>query len=77
MREQEAMELKLQQEAEDKAHQGNMARIEKKLAIINGEAPVEEKKVVKKPTTKKKSTAKKPVAKKKTTTKKATKKKTK
>ena len=71
------MQLKQKQEAEDKAHQENMARIEKKIAMINGEVPVEEKQVVKKTTTKKKSTVKKSVAKKKTTTKKATKKKTK
>ena len=60
LREQEAMELKQQQEAEDKAHQENMARIKKKIAIINGEAPVEEKKVVKTTTAVKKTTVKKP-----------------
>ena len=45
LREQEAVELKQQQQAADKAHQENMARIEKKMAIINGEI-VEEKKPV-------------------------------
>ena len=63
LREQEAVELKQQQQAADKAHQENMARIEKKMAIINGEI-VEEKKPVKKATTKK-PTTKKPAAKKK------------
>ena len=73
MRQQEAMELKQQQEAEGKAHQENMARIAKKMAIINGEQVVEEKpkkqvkKTQPKKTTAKKPVAKKPVAKKKTT----------
>ena len=62
LREQEAVELKQQQQATDKAHQEKMARIEKKMAIINGEI-VEEKKPVKKATTKK-TTTKKPAAKK-------------
>ena len=55
LREQEAVELKQQQQAADKAHQENMARIEKKMAIINGDI-VEEKKPVKKTTTKKTTT---------------------
>ena len=65
MRQQEAIELKQQQEAEDKAHQENMARIAKKMAIINGEQVVEEKpkKQVKK-SQPKKTITKKPAAKK-------------
>ena len=62
-REQEAIEQKAKLEAEEKAHQANMARIERKMAIINGEI-VEEGKPKK--TTKKvtKKTTKKPAAKK-------------
>ena len=59
LREQEAKEQKAALEAADKAHQENMARIEKKMAIINGDV-VEEVKP-KKTTTK---TTKKPAAKK-------------
>ena len=63
LREQEAKSLVEKLQASAKAHQENMARIEKKMAIINGEI-VEEKKPVKKATTKK-ATTKKPAAKKK------------
>ena len=59
LREQEAKEQKAALEAADKAHQKNMARIEKKMAKINGDL-VEE--VKPKKTTKK--TTKKPAAKK-------------
>ena len=37
LREQEAKEQKAALEAADKAHQENMARIEKKMAMINGD----------------------------------------
>jgi DNA-binding protein H-NS len=59
LREQEAKEQKAALEAAEKAHQENMARIEKKMAKINGDL-VEE--VKPKKTTKK--TTKKPAAKK-------------
>ena len=59
LRAQEAKEQKAALEAADKAHQENMARIEKKMAKINGDL-VEE--VKPKKTTKK--TTKKPAAKK-------------
>ena len=54
MREQEAKEQKAALEAADKAHQENMARIEKKMAIINGDVveEVKPKKTTKKTTTK-------------------------
>ena len=63
LREQEAKEQKAALEAADKAHQENMARIEKKMAIINGDVVevVKPKKTTKKTTTK---TTKKPAAKK-------------
>ena len=63
LREQEAKEQKAALEAADKAHQENMARIEKKMAKINGEVVEEDKpkKTTKKTTTK---TTKKPAAKK-------------
>tara|TARA_Y100001973_G_scaffold7745_1_gene10741 strand:- start:114 stop:392 length:279 start_codon:yes stop_codon:yes gene_type:complete len=66
MRQQEAIEQKAKRVAEEKAHQANMARIEKKMAIINGETVVEEKPVKKKvkKTPAKKTTTKKPAAKK-------------
>ena len=63
LREQEAVELKQQQQAADKAHQENMDRLAKKMAIINGEV-VEEEKPVKKKATVKKAKPKKPAAKK-------------
>ena len=68
LREQEAIEQKAKLEAEEKAHQANMARIQKKMDRIEKGLPVEEiiegmsKKPVKKTTTKK--TPKKPAAKK-------------
>ena len=63
LREQEAKEQKAALEAAEKAHQENMARIEKKMAIINGDVveEVKSKKTTKKTTTK---TTKKPAAKK-------------
>ena len=63
LREQEAKEQKAALEAAEKAHQENMARIEKKMAIINGDVveEVKPKKTTKKTTTK---TTKKPAAKK-------------
>ena len=63
LREQEAKEQKAALEAAEKAHQENMARIEKKMAIINGDVveEVKPKRTTKKTTTK---TTKKPAAKK-------------
>ena len=51
LRAQEAKEQKAALEAADKAHQENMARIEKKMAIINGDVveEVKPKKPRKKP----------------------------
>jgi len=68
LREQEAIEQKAKLEAEEKAHQANMARIQKKMDRIEKGLPVEgiiegmSKKPVKK--TKTKKTPKKPAAKK-------------
>ena len=63
IREQDAKEQKAALEAAEKAHQENMARIEKKMAIINGDVveEVKPKRTTKKTTTK---TTKKPAAKK-------------
>ena len=63
LREQEAKEQKAALEAAEKAHQENMARIEKKMNKINGDVveKVKPKKTTKKTTTK---TTKKPAAKK-------------
>ena len=63
LRAQEAKEQKAALEAAEKAHQENMARIEKKMAMINGDVveKVKPKKTTKKTTTK---TTKKPAAKK-------------
>ena len=69
LREQEAIEQKAKLEAEEKAHQANMARIQKKMDRIEKGLPVEgiiegmSKKPVKKAKTKK--TPKNPAAKKK------------
>ena len=63
LREQEAKEQKAALEAAEKAHQENMARIEKKMNKINGDVveEVKPKKTTKKTTIK---TTKKPAAKK-------------
>jgi hypothetical protein len=63
LREQEAKSLVEKLQASAKAHQENMDRLAKKMAIINGEV-VEEEKPVKKKTTVKKAKPKKPAAKK-------------
>lgn len=80
LRMQEAIDAKAAADAEEIKHQANLARIAKKMAIINGEVIPEEKpkKVVKKKAAvKKKPAAKKPAAKKPAAKKKTTKKKTK